>query len=90
MSRDVAEQFDPAFSYEKENGKFQLDLTAANLRILMDAGIPKERILLSGLCTCCNPDLLWSHRATKGRRGTLEAFLMLKSESGKKMRGGSL
>ena len=90
VSRDVAEQFDPACSYETENGKFQLDLTAANLRILMDAGIPKERILLSGLCTCCNPDLLWSHRATKGRRGTLEAFLMLKPESGKKMRGGSL
>ncbi|HCE78653.1 MAG TPA: laccase domain-containing protein, partial [Lachnospiraceae bacterium] len=29
------------------------------------------------ICTCCNPDLLFSHRASHGRRGNLGAFLTL-------------
>lgn len=69
----------PALFYPKENGKYQLNLWEANRRILLDAGVLPEHIFLPNLCTCCNPGLLFSHRASHGKRGNLGAFLMLKS-----------
>ena len=62
---------------EKQNGKFQLDLRAANRRVLLDAGVPEENIQVTDICTCCNPELLHSHRASHGKRGNLGAFLMI-------------
>lgn len=62
----------------KARGKYQLDLWLANLIILRKAGIPLEQIAVTDICTCHNPDYLFSHRASQGKRGSLEAFLMLK------------
>lgn len=56
-------------------GKYQLDLWMANKLVLMEAGVPEKQIGISCVCTCCNHDLLFSHRATKGRRGNLAGFL---------------
>ena len=86
VSEDVASVFRKRFPDSidemlfpgKEEGKAQLDLWAANRRILLDAGVREENIETTDLCTCCNPDLLFSHRASKGRRGSLATFLMLK------------
>lgn len=64
--------------YQKENGKYQLNLWYANFRVFRDAGVPDENIEVTDVCTCCNPELLFSHRASQGRRGNLGAFLMLK------------
>lgn len=64
--------------YRKENGKYQLNLWYANFRVFRDAGVPNERIEVTDVCTCCNPKLLFSHRASKGKRGNLGAFMMLK------------
>jgi hypothetical protein len=83
VSEDVIEEFKKAFReeqfpslfYKKENGKFQLNLWEANRQILLEAGIPSGQISLPNLCTCCNPRLLFSHRASKGKRGNLAAFL---------------
>jgi len=61
----------------REPGKYQLDLWLANLVILVKAGIPLERISVTDICTCHNPEYLFSHRASKGKRGNLCAFLML-------------
>ena len=61
----------------KENGKYALDLHAANACNLLKAGIPAEQIYLSDVCTRDNADLLFSHRATGGRRGGGCAFLAL-------------
>ena len=61
----------------KSPGKYQLDLWEANKRFMIRAGIREENIEISGLCTCENPDYLFSHRASGGRRGNLAAFLML-------------
>ena len=58
-------------------GKYQLDLWEANRLILEEAGLLPENITVSGLCTSCKSDLLWSHRKTKGQRGGLCAFLEL-------------
>lgn len=62
----------------KAAGKYQMDLWLANLIILRKAGIPLEQIAVTDICTCHNPDYLFSHRASKGKRGALEAFLMLR------------
>ena len=62
----------------KGPGKYQLDLWLANLLILRKAGIPLKQIAVTDLCTCHNPDYLFSHRASQGKRGTLKAFLMLR------------
>lgn len=86
VSEDVIEEFQKAFPreqwaglfYRKENGKYQLDLWEANRQIFLEAGVKPENISMPNLCTCCNPQLLFSHRASKGKRGNLAAFLALK------------
>lgn len=62
----------------KAPGKYQLDLWLANELILLEAGVPKKQIFVTDICTCQNPEYLFSHRASQGRRGNLGAFLMLK------------
>ena len=66
------------FVFPKQDGKFMIDLLETNRQILAAAGVRNENITVSDLCTNCNSDLLWSHRATKGHRGTMSAFLCLK------------
>ena len=85
VSEDVAEEFKSAFpGYEREillekgNGKYQLDFWKANEIVLEEAGVEKEHIAVTNLCTCCNPNLLFSHRASHGKRGNLGGFLCLK------------
>ena len=55
--------------------KYYLNLWAANYKVLADAGI--KQIALPDLCTCENSQELFSHRASKGKRGNLCAFLMI-------------
>lgn len=86
VSKDVIEKFQEAFDerfwpelfYEKDGEKYQLNLWRANELGFLEAGVRAERIAAAGVCTCCNPELLFSHRASRGRRGNLGAFLMLK------------
>lgn len=61
-------------------GKYQLDLWQANELILQAAGIPKEQITTTNVCTMCNPGYLFSHRREGAKRGNLAAFLALKEE----------
>ncbi len=85
VDSDVAEQFAAAFEGEaltdilvkKENGKYLLDLWKANFYVLTQAGVSKQKISVTDICTCCNPEYLFSHRASKGKRGNLGAFLSL-------------
>lgn len=62
----------------KGGGKYQLDLWRANEIVLMEAGVFGERIQVTDICTCHNDAYLFSHRASKGRRGNLGAFLGLR------------
>nr|WP_295284221.1 peptidoglycan editing factor PgeF [uncultured Blautia sp.] len=83
VSEDVIQEFRTAFGrkdwdilfYRKENGKYQLNLWEANRIIMQEAGIREEHISMPGICTCCNPEFLFSHRASHGKRGNLGAFL---------------
>ena len=86
VSEDVIMEFQNNFDkkywnelyYQKENGKYQLNLWKANEIVLEEAGVLKEHIAVTNLCTCCNHEMLFSHRATQGKRGNLAAFLALK------------
>jgi len=78
ISEEVAVKFKEEFLIEKENGKYKLDLWKANEKNLAECNVPMEQIYLPNLCTCCNPKLLFSHRASKGKRGNLAAFLKIK------------
>ena len=85
VSEDVAEEFAKVFSgrekeilLAKSNQKYQLDLWKANEILLLDAGIKREHLEITDICTCCNPLYLFSHRASMGKRGNLGAFLVLK------------
>lgn len=61
----------------KRGGQYYLNLWAANYRVLTQAGILHENIELPDLCTCCNHRDLFSHRASRGKRGNLCAFFMI-------------
>ena len=81
VGEDVALQFKDmggtAVLQGKTPGKYRLDLWLANEIILEQAGIPKQQIAVTDLCTCHNSTYLFSHRASGGKRGNLGAFLML-------------
>lgn len=85
VSSDVAVEFEAAYTkseynsmiINKNNGKYQLDLHKANYYNLINSGICDNNIAITDICTCCNPDLLFSHRASKGLRGNLGGFIML-------------
>ena len=85
VGEEVAEAFRLEFAdqanellLDKGNGKYQLDLWKANALVLTQAGVSPSRLAVTQVCTCCNPQLLFSHRASKGRRGNLAAVLALK------------
>lgn len=91
ISEDVAKQFSEAYEAAEigqilQKGrvtgagdqKYQLDLWAANWFQLKRAGVQPEHIHLSGVCTCCNHELLFSHRASHGKRGNLNGFLRIR------------
>lgn len=85
VSEDVAGQFTETFGLRENDpmllprggGKYLLDLWEANRRVLLRAGIREDHISAAQICTCCHPDILFSHRASQGKRGNLGAFLSL-------------
>ena len=86
VSEDVAERFREEFPehvsnilrYDGKPGHQQLDLWEACRVTLLEAGVPADNISVTDICTCCNPQLLFSHRASHGRRGNIGAFIMLR------------
>ncbi|AYB00630.1 peptidoglycan editing factor PgeF [Lachnoanaerobaculum umeaense] len=86
VSLDVYEEFSKKFKKEdmdsifREDGEdhFRLSLWRANEIVLNEAGVPKENIFTSNVCTACNPNLLYSHRIMGEERGNMAAFIALK------------
>jgi YfiH family protein len=50
-----------------------LDLAEANRRQLLDTGVPAKNISEIKVCTACRADILFSHRAERGRTGRMMA-----------------
>lgn len=84
VSSDVAKQFMKAFPdniedilITKPDDKYLLDLWECNKIIFKQAGVPTSNIFTTDICTCCNMDILFSHRGHNGMRGNMAAFLSL-------------
>lgn len=61
---------------EKRGEKYHLDLKAINALALRQVGV--TQIEISEDCTMCSPDRFWSHRYTKGDRGSQGAIIVCK------------
>lgn len=87
ISADVAEVFAREFAgHETEilrestnnDGKYHLNLWRANELVLLEAGVQQAHIAVTDICTCCNREVLYSHRASGGQRGSLGGYMCLK------------
>ena len=61
----------------RADGKTMVDLRAANAVRLRQLGLKAENIDISPECTMCSHEKYWSHRYTKGRRGSQAAAIVL-------------
>ncbi|MGN0379359.1 MAG: peptidoglycan editing factor PgeF [Butyrivibrio sp.] len=87
VGADVADEFAKAYKSEvfdgilsikdEKNMKFRLNLHEANRKNLLNAGLNPDNIMVTDVCTCCNPEILYSHRASRGLRGGLCGFLQI-------------
>ncbi|MCD7716969.1 MAG: peptidoglycan editing factor PgeF [Lachnospiraceae bacterium] len=88
VSEDVIEQFRaqypeelwPLLFEQKTAEKYQLNLWETCRQNLLRAGLSPEHISVTDLCTCCNPSVFFSHRASHGKRGNLAAFLSIREQ----------
>jgi YfiH family protein len=58
-------------------GKWQLDMAAANRDLLLEAGLRANRIQASEMCVCCHYELFFSYRRDRGETGRQMGFIML-------------
>ncbi len=81
VGEDVVSQFREKYGKDAErvlqtrNGSAYLDLWAANLIQLQNAGV--EQVQVSGVCTACHLDDWFSHRAEKGKTGRFGVLMAL-------------
>lgn len=91
VSQDVAQAFTDKYApslheilvrrgrlTETGEQKYHVDLQLACMENFLLAGMKKAHISLPDLCTSCNVDYLFSHRASHGSRGNEGAVLMLR------------
>jgi len=64
-----------------EEGKFRVDLKGLNALRLERCGILATNVDISPDCTMCLPEKYWSHRFTKGERGSQAAMICLPEEA---------
>jgi copper oxidase (laccase) domain-containing protein len=53
--------------------RLHLDLSEANRRQLIEAGVPEEQISVSGKCAACDTATFFSHRVERGHTGRMMA-----------------
>ena len=67
LGRDMTDRYVSADMYA--------DLVGLNEELLSEVGV--KNITASPDCTCCKSELYFSHRASKGKRGVMSAFICL-------------
>jgi YfiH family protein len=66
------------FRKESANGKQYFDLWTANLKQLLQSGIPEKNIEMAQICTCHHPNLFFSYRHEKGKTGRFGAGIVIR------------
>ena len=61
------------------DAKYYVNLREINAQFLRNAGV--RHIEISTACTMCAPHRFWSHRVTKGQRGSQGAIIVCKGEA---------
>ncbi|KUO60719.1 MAG: hypothetical protein APF84_16055 [Gracilibacter sp. BRH_c7a] len=64
---------------QQHQDKYKLNLAEANKEVLISEGVPNENIVISDLCTACNPNLFFSYRRD-GLTGRMGAFIRKRKE----------
>ena len=62
---------------KKAQGKHHINLQEACRQNFLAQGLLPEHISIPDLCTCCNPDLLFSHRGSMGEHGLMAGFMRI-------------
>lgn len=63
--------------YSRQNGKYHLDIAAANRIQALQTGALPEHIWQSGECTFCNPDRFYSYRYEGEYAGRQGGFIIM-------------
>lgn len=84
VGAEVAEAYRGVFGHHSAHflakdarGYHRLDLTEANRRQLLNAGVSADKIETSGLCTACTPELFYSYRRDGARTGRFAGIIVL-------------
>jgi len=77
LARRFTDAFGPAARGRTAHGTPSLDLKAANRRLALAAGIPREQIHCLDLCTFGRGDLFFSHRRQQGKAGRMLNFVAI-------------
>ncbi len=78
VSGDVALRFDAGYYDVKVNDKYMLDLASVNCDLIKDCGVKEENISVCDMCTKCNNEIFFSHRAQNGKSGTLAGVICMR------------
>ena len=85
VDSDVKDLFEKEFSklkniieFDKNKNKWYIDTVLINEKILENAGLKKQNIIDSGLCSVCNSELIHSYRVEKENYGLNTALINLK------------
>ena len=78
VGEEVAKEFNSSFVKKGTDGKFFVDLWAANFAALCEAGISPENISVAGICTKCNCGDFYSYRKMGDKTGRLGALIEIK------------
>ena len=61
------------------SGRAKVDLAETNRRQLVQEGIPASQIVLSGLCTCCDPERFHSYRRDREAAGRMVSAIGIRA-----------
>ena len=75
LGKEISEQYVTACG---DGEHYFCDLPGINRELLLHAGLPQDNIDTVNKCTCCEPSLFYSHRYTKGVRGTMLNVILMK------------
>ena len=75
----AAHFFDTPEAFTKQGEKYMLNLPYLNQKQLLDAGIEKENIEMSGVCTACDTQRFFSYRKESGCSGRFMSMIGLTS-----------